>query len=142
MNITPIIFPLIAQVALTFVLGFVMSITRVKAAQARRYKLRDIAVNAGNYPDDVRKSGNSYINQFELPVLFYVICVVLMIAGPGNNKIYLMLAWAFVATRIVHAFIHITSNNVIRRFYAFLAGAIILIAMWGLFAVEQLFLPS
>ena len=142
MNITPIIYPLLAQVALTFGLMFIMAFSRVKAAQARRYKLRDIAVNSANYPDDVRKSGNSYINQFELPVLFYLICVVLMIAGPGNNKLYLMLAWAFVATRILHAFIHVTSNNVIRRFYAFLAGAIILIAMWGLFAIEQLILPS
>ncbi len=138
MNFTAIIYPLLAQVALTFVLMFAMAFNRVKAAQARRYKLRDIAVNSANYPDDVRKSGNSYVNQFELPVLFYLVCVVLMISGPGNNKLYLMLAWAFVATRIVHAFIHVTSNNVIRRFYAFLAGAIILIAMWGLLAFEQL----
>lgn len=138
MNFTPIIYPLLAQVALTFCLMFIMAVSRVKAAQARRYKLRDIAVNSANYPDDVRKSGNSYVNQFELPVLFYLICIVLIIAGPGNNKFYLMLAWAFVASRIVHAFIHVTSNNVIRRFYAFLAGAIILIAMWGLLAFEQL----
>ncbi|MCP4934724.1 MAG: MAPEG family protein [bacterium] len=138
MNFTPIIYPLLAQVALTFGLMFIMAISRVKAAQARRYKLRDIAVNSANYPDDVRKSGNSYVNQFELPVLFYLVCVLLMIAGPGNNKLYLMMAWAFVGTRIVHAFIHVTLNNVIRRFYAFLAGAIILIAMWGLLAFEQL----
>ncbi len=138
MNFTSIIYPLLVQVALTFGLMFLMAFNRVKAAQARRYKLRDIAVNSDNYPDDVRKSGNSYVNQFELPVLFYLICVVLMIAGPGNNKFYLMLAWAFVATRILHAYIHVTSNNVIRRFYAFLAGAVILIAMWALLALEQL----
>ncbi len=138
MNFASIIYPLFVQVALTFCLMFIMAFNRVKAARARRYRLRDIAVNSANYPDDVRKFGNSYVNQFELPVLFYLICVVLMIAGPGNNKLYLMLAWAFVATRIVHAFIHVTSNNVIRRFYAFLAGAITLIAMWGLLAFEQL----
>ena len=138
MNIAPLIYPVLAQVLLTFVLMFVMAMKRVRAAQARRYKLRDIAVNTQNYPDDVKKFGNSYINQFELPVLFYLLCVILMIAGPGNSKYYFMLAWVFVASRIVHAFIHITSNNVIRRFYAFLVGAITLISMWGLFAFEQL----
>ncbi len=138
MNLSPIIYPLLVQVALTFVLMFVMAMKRVKAARAHRYQLRDIAVDAAKYPDDIRKFGNSYLNQFELPVLFYVVCVVLLIAGPGNNKLYLLLAWGFVAARIVHAFVHVTSNNVIRRFYAFLAGAIILIAMWLLLAFEQL----
>jgi len=137
MHVNSIVFPVLAQVFLTFVLMFLMALKRVKAAQARRYKLRDIAVNSANYPDDVRKFGNSYVNQFELPLLFYLLCVILMVAGPGNNEYYLILAWAFVATRIVHAFIHVTSNNVIRRFYAFLAGSVVLLAMWGLFAFEQ-----
>lgn len=131
-----IVYPLLAQVLLTFVLMFLMAMQRVKAANARRYKIRDIAVDSGKYPDDVRKFGNSYSNQFELPVLFYLLCILLMLLQPGGNSLYLLLAWAFVVGRYVHAFIHVTSNHVLRRFYAFLVSALVLVLMWALLAFE------
>ena len=131
-----LIIPVFAQVFLTFVLMGVMAVKRVQAAQAQRYKLRDIAVNNRNYPDDIAKYGNSYSNQFEQPVLFYLLCVLLLISGQRESGLFAALAFLYVALRYVHAFIHITSNNVIRRFYAFLAASAVLVSMWVLFAVS------
>ena len=125
-----LIYPVLAQVFLTVALMVLMAVKRVGGAQARRYKVRDIAVDNRNYPADLIKYGNAYSNQFELPVLFYLWCVLLMITGQAGSQWYIALAWAFVAMRYVHAFIHVTSNHVIRRFYAFLASAIILLIMW------------
>jgi hypothetical protein len=42
----------------------------------------------------------------------------------------------FVVTRLVHAFIHTTSNRVSQRFMAFLVGALILMLMWIIFALR------
>ncbi len=131
-----IVYPVLAQVLLTFVLMVLMAAARVRAARARRYRLRDIAVDSKNYPDDILKFGNAYGNQFEQPVLFYLICILLMLLQPGGNSLYLLLASLYVAGRYVHAFIHITSNHVIHRFYAFLAASIVLVVMWVVLAIE------
>ncbi len=131
-----VIYPVLAQVFLTLALMILMAIKRVGGARARRYKIRDIAVNNNNYPDDIRKFGNAYANQFELPVLFYLLTVLLIITGKHSSNLYVGLASLFVLLRYIHAFIHVTSNHVIRRFYAFLAGAVVLVCMWILFAVS------
>ena len=49
-----------------------------------------------------------------------------------------VLAWIFVVSRFVHAYIHTTSNHVPTRFNAFAVGAIVLLLMWIIFAVRIL----
>ena len=48
------------------------------------------------------------------------------------------LAWMFVVTRMVHAGIHVTSNDVRWRFQAFAVGAMLLLIMWIVFALRVL----
>jgi hypothetical protein len=45
-------------------------------------------------------------------------------------------AWGYVVLRALHAYIHLTSNNVIRRFQAYVASTVVLFVMWGVFAVK------
>ncbi|HEY4747111.1 MAG TPA: MAPEG family protein, partial [Steroidobacteraceae bacterium] len=73
----------------------------------------------------------------EVPVLFYVLVAFLMIMRHAD-VIFVALAWLFVATRIVHAAIHVTSNTVMRRGPVFGIGVIVLLIMWVIFAVEIL----
>ena len=47
-----------------------------------------------------------------------------------TNAVYLVLAWGFVLARYVHSAIHCTSNNVMRRFYVFLASNAFLVTIW------------
>ena len=53
----------------------------------------------------------------------------------------MLLSWLFVISRLFHALIHVTTNNVSRRFFVFLAGAVILTLMWLIFAATVLFGP-
>lgn len=82
--------------------------------------------------------GNAYSNQFELPVLFYVLTILALITRKAD-LLFVVLAWVFVASRCVHAFVHVTSNDIKLRFPAFAVGALVLALMWVLFALAILF---
>jgi hypothetical protein len=77
-------------------------------------------------------------SQFELPMLFYVLVALALILRKAD-LIFAVLAWLFVLTRLVHAYVQTTSNHVPTRAQAYAAGAIILMVMWGYFAVQVLF---
>jgi hypothetical protein len=70
-------------------------------------------------------------------MLFYVLVALILITDT-NSIVFVVLAWMFVLTRLVHAFIHTGSNRIDRRFYAMAAGMAVLVAMWVVFAVRIL----
>jgi hypothetical protein len=135
MSVTAILLPVFVQVALTFVLLFVMGGRRLSSIRSGEVKIRDIALGERNWPAPTTQASNAYTNQFELPVLFYAITAFAMITRKAD-LIFVVLAWMFVVTRLVHAGIFITSNRVTWRFQAFLVGAVILMAMWIMFALR------
>jgi hypothetical protein len=71
-------------------------------------------------------------------VLFYVLVAFAMITRKFD-LIFVVLSWVFVISRIVHAYIHTTSNRVSRRFFVYLVGLITLIILWVYFAIRLLF---
>ena len=131
-----ILYPVFVQVALTFVMLIWMGRARLAALTNKEVKLADIAVGQPAWPAMVIQISNTYQNQFELPVLFYVLVALCLIHPRVVDFAMLALAWAFVATRLVHAGIYTTNNAIRWRFNVFLLGAFILIAMWILFAVR------
>jgi hypothetical protein len=54
------------------------------------------------------------------------------------DLLFVILAWVFVATRLVQAYIHVTHNDVRQRGTAFIVGAIVLMLMWLIFIVRIL----
>lgn len=137
MSVQAVLLPLFVQVGLTFVLLFWMGHLRVGALRRGEVKLKDIALGQPAWPGRATQIGNAFHNQLQLPVLFYVL-VALALFTKQADLLFVALSWVFVALRIVHAAIHVTTNNVPRRFYAFLAGAIVLVIMWAIFAVRIL----
>jgi Uncharacterized protein conserved in bacteria len=91
--------------------------------------MREVALSGEAWPDRIRKISNAFQNQFELPVIFYLLVGLILITNSVDG-ILVWLAWGFVATRCLHALIHTTTNVVLHRFYAYLAGFILLAAMW------------
>lgn len=71
---TALLYPVLAMVLWTFVLLFWTLRKRVGALRSRRARLADIALSNDQWPDDVRKVSNNMHNQFESPILFYVLC--------------------------------------------------------------------
>jgi hypothetical protein len=126
---TAILAPVFLQVALTFGLLLLMGSKRLPAVQSGEVTLKDIALSSDAWPDHIRQVANSYANQFELPVLFYMAVTMALATGKADGAA-VWLAWGFVLSRFVHAYIHITSNHVRQRFYAFAVGLALLAALW------------
>lgn len=131
-----LLYPLLAQALLTFVVGVVMYRRRIAEIRAKRVRVQSLATSASMAAtlEDTRASDN-FRNLFEAPVLFYagvLVAYVAQLASPA----YVLLAWAFVATRVVHSAIHTTFNRVKYRFFAFVAGFWLLAAFWALLAFD------
>ena len=68
-------------------------------------------------------------NLFEMPVLFYLLCVVLFLLG-RVDAMFLNLAWAYVGFRTIHSLIQSTYNRIVHRFSAYTLSMIVLVWMW------------
>lgn len=137
MHIPSVLAPVFVQVALTFVLLFWMGRSRFAVLRSREVKVGEIALGERAWPPRVMQISNAYHNQFELPVLFYAAVAFALITRQAGY-VFVILSWLFVLTRVVHAFIHTTSNTLVWRFRVFLVGALILMALWILLAVQVL----
>ncbi len=137
MNALNIFYPVFAQVMLTFLVMTLMGVKRVSAVKKGEVKIRDIALGEPNWPTDITQVANNYHNQFQLPVLFYTACVFAYVSGSVSG-ILLALAWGFVATRLVHSYVHVTSNHVPKRANVFFIGCGVLFAMWLVLFVQIL----
>jgi len=138
MSVASILLPVFVQVALTFVLLMRLGSGRLRTLSAGNTKVRDIALGESNWPADVTQVGNCFNNQFQLPMLFYVL-VVLALFLHKADLLFVIMSWIFVISRVVHAGVHITSNNVNQRFAAYTVGMVVLLLMWAIFAVRILF---
>jgi hypothetical protein len=138
MSIQAILLPLFVQVALTLFLLFWTGRARVAAVRRGDVHPRDIALRESNWPRQETQIANAYHNQLELPVLFYVLTILAIITRHAD-LLFVVLAWLFVVLRLVHAYIHLTSNHVGRRFAVFAASVLVLLVMWVIFAVRLLF---
>lgn len=138
MSQTAIFYPVLAMVALTFVVQFQMYRRRVREVRSRGIKLREMATRreaAISLQDSA--AADNYSNLFELPVLFYLVCFALFVTETVS-LFQLILAWAFVASRIIHSAIHLGDNHVRRRLLAFIASTICVYSMWTVFAIALL----
>ena len=139
MNQHLILFPVFAQVALTFGIGIWLARLRFAAVKRGDLKPRYFAINrGGEVPEYLAKVNNNYNNLLELPILFYLVAVLLFVTDRVEPA-QVILAWVFVMSRYVHSYIHTTFNNIRQRMRMFMLGVISLIAMWCLFFIRTLF---
>ena len=138
MSIQAVLLPVFVQVALTFALMFWMGSVRVASISRGETKIRDIALGQQAWPERPTQIANCYHNQFQLPVLFYVL-VALALFTRKADLLFVVLAWLFVLLRLAHAYVHVTSNHVPTRFRWYLTGAVVLLLLWIVFAVRILF---
>jgi hypothetical protein len=137
MSSSAILLPVFAQVLLTMILLVIMGTRRARALNAGDVKVRDIALSGSTWPDQAKQAANSYANQFEMPVLFYAGVAFALITGHAGGPL-VWIAWGFVLSRVVHAYVHVTSNSVTQRFQSFAAGVVMLLALWGVLGFRLL----
>ena len=132
--------PMLAMMVLTLVVWVWLYARRIPAMYqagkpAQAYTTADKATEL--LPDAVNFPSSNFKNLFELPVLFYALCGYLF-ATQTVDELFLFLAWAFVAFRVLHSAIHCTVNRVHWRFAAYMISSIVLWIML-LRAALQLF---
>jgi hypothetical protein len=140
MTVQAVLLPIFVQVGLTFILMLWMGRVRLAAIRAGEVKINDIALRQPVWPQRATQVANTFHNQLELPILFYALVALALITRKAD-LLFVVLSWMFVATRIVHAFVYTTSNDIRRRFAIFLVGALVLLLMWAIFAIDILFAP-
>jgi hypothetical protein len=121
MSVQMVLLPVFVLVGLTFFLLIWMGAARRNGVVGGEAKARDVA------------------NQFEIPMLFYVL-IAIALPLRRADLVIVLLSWVFVVTRFAHAGIFVTSNNLNRRSLAWFAGVLVLLAMWVYFALKLLLL--
>jgi hypothetical protein len=137
MSLPVVLLPLFVQVLLTIGLWFWMAWHRTRAIRRRTVHMRDIALREPNWPSQVLQVGNAAHNQLELPMLFYVLTILSIITRHAD-LIFVVLAWVFVLSRLAHAYVHTTSNDIRQRGPLFGIGLLVLLIMWVIFIVRIL----
>jgi len=139
MSVQWVLLPVFVLVGLTFFLLLGMATARNRAVKGGETSLKDIALGQPNYPARVRQIGDCFSNQFEIPVLFYILIALALPLRHADLFIVLM-SWVFVVLRFIHAGIFVTSNNVRQRGLVWFSGVLVLLAMWLYFALRILLL--
>jgi hypothetical protein len=80
-------------------------------------------------------AADNFRNLFEIPVLFYALCMILAVTGLAT-PLQVGLAWLYVALRATHSLIHITYNRVSHRFTVHLVSTLCVFFMWGVFVID------
>lgn len=125
---TVLLFAALLQGALALCLLYWLGFKRLPLVAARKIKIGDIALSQEPWPDDAKQASNAFSNQFQLPILFYVATGIAIYLGAG--WIDASLAIVFVLSRIAHALVFITTNQVIHRFTLYVIGFVVLVLWW------------
>ncbi len=141
MNAELILQPVMGMMLLTALVWVVLFLRRIPAMQAsgqptQTWTTPDKAVEL--LAEGVNNPANNFKNLFELPVVFYALCLVLFVTDSVDIG-YVAAAWTFVGFRVLHSLIHCTANIVMARFLCYLAASLALWFMLARAASEILF---
>jgi hypothetical protein len=126
----PIWLPCTAMVGLTALVWVKLYWDRIGEMRSRRIDAQELAtVRAAAGRLERPEAAENFRNLFEVPVLFYVLCVALVLNG-GSTPGLVTAAWAYVALRALHSLIHVTYNRVMHRFLVYVASTLLLFGMW------------
>jgi hypothetical protein len=122
---------MLAMVLLTFAVLVVLFRSRVRMVREGLAPVSYFRTFQGSVetPEYSAKPNRHFANLFEAPVLFYAGCLAAMVTGVTGTWV-VALAWAYVAMRYAHAFIHLGGNRVRHRMRAYFVSWICLLALW------------
>ena len=127
-----ILYPLFVLVAWTMVVLCLIPVVRVRSVRQREISADDFKYGeSAKVPGYVSLPNRNYMNLLELPMLFYVVCIVLYVTV-GASYVAIVVAWLYVVLRIVHSLVHLTYNKVLHRLTAFTLSNVALGVLWVL----------
>lgn len=121
----PLILPMAAHVALAALLYLLLTITRAPAVWGIGRR-----VDGGNPWAEVEPRISANLsNQFEWPLFFYAACLVLM-QMPSPSQAAVVLAWVFIAGRVLHSAVQILTRNIRLRGLVFTINFLAVLGLW------------
>ena len=130
--------PLSIMVLLNLILTFRLIYMATAYTVNKKIRLSQFRIYEGEFPDRLRSARQQYQNMFELPILFYLLCLVNIFFN-NYSQVDIILAWGFVLFRIVHFFIRLQNQkniNIIPRTLVFIASLIFLTIGWITFLLK------
>ncbi len=130
MDPTAIVYPGIAMFSLSLAVLFHLGVSRFAAIRRRDVSVKYYRLyNEGEQPERLQLLSRHVQNHFEVPPLFYIVLLFLLVTG-SVNPVAVTLAWLFFLSRCLHSYIHLGSNDVRRRFLTYGASGLILAGLW------------
>ena len=130
MSAPAILYPMFALATWTSLVLLLVPFRRIRAVARREVTEADFKLGESSaVPPAVSIPNRNYMNLLEAPMLFYVVCLIFY-AGAATTTNVILLAWAYVALRLIHSAIHLTYNKVLHRVLVFAASNAVLIVLW------------
>jgi len=124
-----IVYPLLTMVILTLIVTIRLLFFAVKSIIKGEVHIKQYRIYDGEFPAKFISVRQHYKNMFEMPILFYLLCTLLIISD-SVAPLDIQLAWGFVIFRILHSISRIPNKNVNIRFGLFAGSFIMLVAEW------------
>lgn len=124
---TALVWPLLVQVALVFVIYIALGVVRSRAVKRGEMQYKEFTAVLVE-PAYVARVSQHLRNQFELPVIFYVVSLLLIVTGQVTQSA-VVLAWLFVLTRVLHSYFACCGTRIAPRRKAFSAGVLVLLVL-------------
>ena len=125
-----IFYPTFALAAWTFLVLLLIPLVRVRSALQREIGPDDFKFGESpSVPSYVSIPNRNFMNLLELPMLFYVVCLLLYVTAGATNQT-VEIAWAYVVLRVLHSVIHLSYNHVIHRLVVFSLSNVALVSLW------------
>jgi hypothetical protein len=131
----PIWFPCGAMAGLTALVWLKLYADRLGEMRTKRIEPQSLASARATAQLEHTRAAENFRNLFEVPVLFYVLCIAVAANG-GSTPGMLAAAWTYVGLRALHSFIHVTYNRVTHRFLVYVASTLLVFGMWAAFLVR------
>ena len=112
-----------------------MRVVIQEAIKKRDVEYRWFRAYEGSAPEYMLVARHHYKNFFEIPILFYVLCIILYVFDDVSS-IDIWIAWLFVIFKVVHSYIRMTSNYLPFRAYSFYGCVIVLLCGWINLAIK------
>jgi len=130
-----ILLPVAGHLILLAVLFAIVSFTRMTSVLNGERAMEDFA-HKGRDGDRSRRWTNNLNNQFELPLLFYVLLAFLY-STQSVSWPQVWLAWLFLAGRVLHTLVQGFTDIVPLRGAVFCINGGALFFMWALFLADR-----
>jgi hypothetical protein len=114
----------------TGLMVFMVGFSRIRAVRAGRVRRGAFRLGeSADVPDDVTVWNRNLMNLLEMPLLFYVVSIAFYVTHQVTHRV-VTLAWVYLAFRLAHSLVHVTSNRILVRLTAYAASNVVLLTLW------------